>query len=150
MTDDLTQELARVARRPWFNRGGMVLAGIVLAIAGFIGGVHVQRAYGTGGAGQAGGAGQPGAGAQAAGGQAGGQRAGGSTSGTVKLVDGTTVYLLTADGTIVTVKTTDATAILTAAKGTVKDLKAGATVTAIGPTGTDGAVTATTLTQVAK
>ena len=64
----------------------------------------------------------------------------------VKLVDGDTIYLQTADGNVVTVKTDGKTTVSTAKKGKVSDVKAGESVTAQGATGADGTVTATSVT----
>jgi len=68
------------------------------------------------------------------------------TTGTVKLVDGDTIYLQTADGNVVTVKTDGKTTVSTAKKGKVSDVKAGESVTVQGATGADGTVTATSVT----
>jgi hypothetical protein len=57
-------------------------------------------------------------------------------SGKIKLVDGTTVYVETADGRIVTVKTTPTTVI--GSKVELKDLPAGASVTVQSAGGTGG------------
>jgi hypothetical protein len=150
--DDLTQELARAARTPWFNRGGVALAGLVLVIGGFLAGVQVQKAYGEPAGRGGNGATGSGLGAGRGGNFPGfgtGARAGAGTTGKVKLVDGTTVYVETADGTVVVVKTTDTTSVQLASKATVGQLKAGSTVTVQGPAGADGVVTATSVTQAA-
>jgi len=78
--------------------------------------------------------------------------AGGSgvTIGTVKLVDGDTIYVQTADGNVVTVKTDSKTTVSTAKKGKVSDVKAGQSVTVQGAAGTDGTVTATSVTAQPK
>ncbi|MFG1994746.1 hypothetical protein ACGFJ7_32705 [Actinoplanes sp. NPDC048988] len=73
-----------------------------------------------------------------------------ATTGTVKLVNGTTIYVETADGTVVTVKTDGRTKVSTATPGKVADVKAGQSVTVQGAAGTDGAVTATSVTASAK
>ena len=69
------------------------------------------------------------------------------TTGRIKLVDGTTLYVETADGTVVTVRTSGDTAVRTATAGKLKDVKAGDTVSVQGPAGADGTVTATTVTR---
>ena len=163
--DDLERELAANAPRQRVNRITVVLAGLLLVIGGFVAGSLVQKSVGSNnaaapangragqfgaggfGAGAGGGTGR-GGGTGQAGGQGGGTGAqpGAGTTGTVKLVDGTTIYLTTAAGEVVTVKTTGTTKVSTIQAGTLKNLKAGATVTVQGQTGTDGTVTATTVT----
>jgi hypothetical protein len=158
--DDLERELAAHAPRQRVNRITFVLAGLLLVIGGFIAGSLVQK--GIGGTGNSGattasngrsgnfGGGGFGAGSGPRGGtgQASGTGApsGAGTTGTVKLVDGTTIYLTTAAGEVVTVKTTGTTKVSTTQAGSLKNLKAGATVTVQGQTGADGTVTATTVT----
>jgi hypothetical protein len=161
--DDLAAELAKAAPRHWWNRGTLVLGGIALILAGFLGGIQVQKNYGTAatagaGAGRGAGAyglGGTGRGAGAYGGTNGFPGAPGvaattpaasGTTGTVKLVDGDTIYVQTADGTVVTVKTSGNTSVKTATTGTLKDVKAGESVTVQGAAGTDGTVTATSVT----
>jgi hypothetical protein len=68
----------------------------------------------------------------------------------VKLVDGSTIYVQTADGSLVTVKTTGRTSISTATRGTLKDVKAGDSVSVEGAAGTDGTVSATSVTATGK
>ncbi|GIF08016.1 hypothetical protein [Actinoplanes siamensis] len=68
----------------------------------------------------------------------------------MKLVNGTTIYLRTADGTVVTVNTDGGTTVSTARKGKLSDVKAGDSVTVRGAAGSDGAVTATSVTAQAK
>ncbi|RKR87685.1 hypothetical protein BDK92_1977 [Micromonospora pisi] len=166
---DLAGELAAVAGRRWWNRATLYLGAVVLLIGGFVGGVQVQKSYGdppgggpaaaTGRGGQrgAGGfAGFPGGGsanrpggtgtatgsAAAPGAEAG---AAPDTTGTVKLVDGGTVYLQTADGSLITVRTSADTAVAVARAGSLADLKPGDTVTVVGPNSA-GTVTATKVT----
>lgn len=161
--DDLAAALAKAAPRHWWNRGTIVLGALVLIAGGFIGGIQAQKAWGTstaatgragaftGGAGRTGGYGNFAGGGQFGGaGQNGGAAAPTATTGTVKLVDGDTIYVTTADGTTVIVKTTGKTTVSTAAKGSIKDVKAGQTVTVQGATGSDGSVTATSVTSTGK
>jgi hypothetical protein len=154
----------------------VLLGVAVLLVGGFVGGVQADRHWGAtkssdpaalinqfaarrgaqgggggfgGGFGGGQGAGQ-GAG-QAAGrgsGQRGGQAGagGGGTTGTVKLVDGSTLYVQTANG-IVRVKTTGSTKVTIAKKSSTKALKAGSPVTVQGSAGQDGTVTATSVDQ---
>ncbi|GAB1640245.1 hypothetical protein [Krasilnikovia sp. MM14-A1259] len=172
--DDLASELARVAPRPWWNRGTVALAAAALLLGGFIGGLQVQKQWGTSGAtagrggfgtgqGRGSGTGQnrgfgngpegPAAGQFGGGAPAGGAPAGGTgtaaapvTTGTVKLVDGSTIYVQTAGGDVLTVQTDAHTSISTATKSTVKNIKAGQSVTVQGPAGADGTVAATAVT----
>jgi hypothetical protein len=160
----LAAELAKAAPRRWWNRGTVVLAAITLLVGGFVGGLQAQKNWGTpdtptarpganfggqnrSGYGAAGGTPNFPAGAQAqAGGQARAGAAAGATTGKVKLVNGTTIYIETADGSVVTVKTDGKTTVSTAAKSKLTDVKAGQSVAIQGTTATDGTVTATTVT----
>ncbi len=158
--DDLAERLDAVAPRRWANRTTVALAGLVLLVAGFVGGAQVQKHWGTPAAGA--GARNPFANASAnpfAGGNFGGTGRGGTggtgtagggrggTTGTVKLVDGTTVYLTTADGQTVIIKTTPSTTVNLNQAGSLKDLTPGATVTIQGQTASDGSVNATSITK---
>jgi Domain of unknown function (DUF5666) len=173
--DGLAEELAHAAPKRWWNRGTVVLAGLVLLGGGFVGGLQVQKNYGTparatgfpagftagGGAGRYGGgaAGRGGAGAYgqtgggfgqgaqgAQGAQGGAAAASSGTTGTVKLVDGSTIYVQTADGNVVTVNTSGKTTVSAASKSTIKSIKAGQKVTVQGTAGSDGTVAATSVT----
>jgi hypothetical protein len=167
--DSLAGELAAAAPRRWWNRGTLVLGVVALLLAGFLGGIQVQKHYGTtnatagrAGAGAAGGgtgrfaggqAGYPGFGGAGRGGAtaAPAPAAGAAgTTGTVKLVDGTTLYVQTADGTVVTVRTSGNTAVRSAAKSSLKALKAGQAVTVAGAADAEGTVTATSVTATQK
>ena len=69
------------------------------------------------------------------------------TTGTVKLVDGANVYVTTSDGSIVKVTTTPTSKVATTTAAAVSDLKAGDTVVVQGATSADGSVAATSITQ---
>jgi hypothetical protein len=158
--DNLADELA--ARQPvrLTSRTTFALGGVVLIIGGFLGGVLVQKNFGTAstsaaaagaaagaaGRGGFGGAGGAGGGGQAVTGQA-GTGTGNATTGTVKMVDGTTVYLTTANGQLITVKTSSSTKVGVQQSGTLKDLPAGATVTVQGTADASGVITATQVTS---
>ncbi|MFJ1706697.1 hypothetical protein [Kitasatospora sp. NPDC088346] len=171
---DVTAELAAPPRRrlPWPT---LVLAGCVIATLSFAGGVWYQKENGPARSGQraaAGGPGQngqpggrrgggqngqyPGQGGQGGngqggngqnGGQGGNGQGGGFTRGTVKQVDGTTVYLTDAAGNTVKVTTGDATKVTVNKEGKVADLQPGQTVTVVGSKAADGGFTATQLTE---
>ncbi|WP_433717560.1 hypothetical protein ACQP2Y_25570 [Actinoplanes sp. CA-051413] len=152
--DGLASALAKAAPRRWWNRGTLVLGAFALLLGGFLGGLEVQKHYGTGTAAAT--AGRTGA---RTGGFPGGAFGGGAaptaaapaaagpTTGKVKLVNGTTVYVEKADGEVVTVRTGAGTTVQSATKGKLKDLKAGDTVSVQGTADTEGTVTATTVTE---
>jgi Cu/Ag efflux protein CusF len=149
--DDLTERVAALAPRP-VPRATLALVGLVVLVSGFVGGILVQKSYGQAAPAAAGSnvpANLPAGGAfQGQGGQGrGNQSASASaTTGTVKLVDGTTVYLTLANGDIATVKTSNSTAVAVQQAAALKDLKVGQSVTVQGTAGTDGIITATTVT----
>jgi hypothetical protein len=174
--DDLSDQLAARAPRRYHTRATVVLAALVLLAGGFLAGAQVQKHFGTaaggsgrtangsnlagaggagfgggGFAGRQGGTGRGGAGATGAGAPIGGAPVGGAaantTTGTVKLVDGTTVYIQTPDGNVVTVKTNGSTSVQVAQNGALSDLTPGAQVTVEGSAGSDGTVTATKVTK---
>jgi hypothetical protein len=158
--NDFAAELAKAAPRRWWNRGTLVLGAVALMLGGFLGGLQVQKHYGTGttaatarpgaGAGVGARGGFPGGGAFGGGAAptaAASAAAAAPTTGTVKLVNGTTLYVETADGTVVTVRTSGRTTVQSATKGKLKDVKAGDTVSVQGAADTEGTVTATTVTE---
>jgi hypothetical protein len=161
--DDLSERLDAVAPRRWANRTTVALTGLVLLVAGFVGGAQVQKHWGTPAAGTGGRATNPFANATAnpfAGGNfggtgrtgtgtgaTGGTRGAAGTTGTVKLVDGTTIYLTTSDGQTLIIKTTPSTTVNVNQPGALKDLTPGATVTVQGQTGSDGSISASTITK---
>ena len=160
--DDLAERLDAVAPRRWANRTTVALTGLVLLVGGFVAGAQVQKHWGTTAASSGARGNNPFANASAnpfAGGNFGGGtgRGGtgtgttggtrGGTTGTVKLVDGTTIYLTTADGQTLIVKTTPSTTVSVNQAGTLKDLAPGATVTIQGQTGSDGSLSATSITK---
>ncbi|MFF3859560.1 DUF5666 domain-containing protein [Streptomyces sp. NPDC002209] len=82
------------------------------------------------------------------GGATGGPGAGGGvTTGTVRLVDGTTLYVTDAQGNVVKVTTDSNTQITQAKAGKVSDLQPGQTVTVRGSLNDSGDVAATTVAQ---
>jgi hypothetical protein len=71
----------------------------------------------------------------------------GGTAGTIDHVDGTDVYVKTQDGRTIKVSTSDTTQVRITQEGKLSDLKSGDTVVVQGSTGSDGTVTAQTITQ---
>jgi K+/H+ antiporter YhaU regulatory subunit KhtT len=65
----------------------------------------------------------------------------------VKLVDGTNVYVVDAQGKTTKVATTSTSKISTTQPSSLSALKAGDTVTVVGTTGSDGTVTAASITS---
>ncbi|WP_073818025.1 DUF5666 domain-containing protein [Kitasatospora sp. CB01950] len=162
---DITAELAAPPRRklPWPT---LALAGGLIAVLSFAGGVWYQKDNGPANGGtrasggqqypggqngqQSGrrGTGQGGYGGGQNGQQGGGQFPGGGfTRGTVKSVDGDTVYLTDANGNTVKVTTGDSTKVTTTKEGKVGDLQPGQSVTVLGSKGADGSYSATQLTE---
>ncbi|WP_395295076.1 hypothetical protein ACF9IK_17190 [Kitasatospora hibisci] len=158
---DVTAELAAPPRRklPWLS---LALGGAVIATAAFAGGVWYEKDNGSGGSGRAVAGGQqprgtgatPGAPGQnggrrgGQGGQGNGQGGqGGFTRGTVKAVDGTTVYLTDANGNTVKVTTGDATKVQLNKEGKVADLQPGQSVTVVGTPDANGGYAASQLVE---
>ncbi|MFI1577897.1 hypothetical protein [Embleya sp. NPDC020630] len=160
---DVADELAAPPRRRLPALTLALGAGVLLS-AGFLAGVEVQKDHAGGGTGQstaqqganpftartAGGGGtQPGAGRPAGGTTPGAGSGAGSdlTTGTVKVVDDSFIYVSDSAGNIVKVKTDAGTKIQVTRDGRTVDLKPGDTVVVRGATGADGAVTATSVAQ---
>ncbi len=146
---DLNAEMRRAAKP--FSRTTLVLAGLVAFAIAFGGGAWTHAAFGSSTpstpARQAGGT--PGGQQAGAGQQGGGFRGGRGTTGTVDRVDGTTVYVKTAQGDDVKVSTSDSTTVGVTQQGKLSDLKPGATVVVQGQAGSDGTVAAQAITQQA-
>lgn len=164
---DVADELAAPPRRKLPAMTLALGAGAFLAV-GFLAGVEVQKdhdggaspaadgaragaqpgggtPYGgraSGGAAQA----QPGGAAQPGAGQTGGA-ASAVTTGTVKVVDDSFIYVSDSTGNIVKVKTDAGTKIQVTRDGRTVDLKPGDTVVVRGETGADGSVAATAVTE---
>jgi hypothetical protein len=153
--DDLSAELAKRAPRGRAGRTTLALGSAVLIVAGFLGGVVVQKNWGTAstaaaanagtGNGGTGFAGRGGAGTASV--APGGQRGANTpTTGTVKFVDGTTIYLTNAAGETITVKTNGTTTIRTEQPTALADIPIGATVSVQGSADAQGTITASQLT----
>jgi hypothetical protein len=160
--DELT---AVLTRRPRAKLPSLtvVLVVIVVASAGFIGGIMVGKHYGSSsssslasrfGAFAAAGASPAGGTASGArtgfggsGGGFGGLAGGNATVGTIKLVDGSTVYVQTSAGDIVQVSTSSGTKVTVSSTVPVKDLRPGETVIVEGSKNSSGGVSATSISQ---
>ncbi|WP_199239543.1 hypothetical protein [Streptomyces sp. ICBB 8177] len=164
---DISAELAAPPRRklPWLT---LALSGAVVAALAFAGGALVEKsdlngsghaggtfaagargATGTGsGTGAYGAAGRfGGSGASAGAGRSGSGSGSGLTMGTVKLVDGSTIYVTDAQGDIVKVTTGKSTQVTEAKPGRTSDLQPGQTVTVRGTQDSSGDIAATTVTE---
>lgn len=167
-TDDLGAALAARPGRARLPRLTMMLAAAVLIGGGFLGGVQVGKqsasasttglpaglaggslpSFARSGLTPGGGSGAPAGGSSGAGaGGFGGLGAGSGTFGTVKLVDGSTIYVQSISGGIIRVTTSPSTKIQISATGQVKDLRPGQTVTVQGTRHGSGVVAATSVTQ---
>jgi hypothetical protein len=152
ISDEQVGELATPApdagRSRWrrLPSTGWVLGCLVLAATGFAGGVLEAKHTGATSATTAGATGARTGGA-AAPGAAGAAPGTAPTIGTVKLVDGSTIYLTTLNGSVVKVTTSGTTKLNVSATGKASDLKAGATITVAGTTDASGNITATAVTQ---
>lgn len=160
--DDEDELTAVLTRRPRAKLPSLtlVLAAVVVASAGFLGGIAVGKHYGSSGSGSAAsefsrfaarataGAGSgSGTGLGGLGGGGGGFAAGNATTGTIKLIDGSTVYVQTLEGDIVQVSTSAGTKVTVSSTVPVKDLKPGETVIVEGSKNSSGGVTATSISQ---
>ncbi|HEX7307357.1 hypothetical protein [Lentzea sp.] len=150
LENDISAQLKE--RKAGFGKTTVVLGVAALAIVAFVGGVFVQKSFGStqtptrqNAAGRQfpGGNGTPPSGAQ--------QRPNGGfgrgTVGTVDHVDGTTVYVKTQNGQVVKVSTSDSTKVEITSEGKLTDLKAGQQVVVQGQAGQDGTVNGQTITQ---
>ena len=158
-TDDLSTELATAAGKHWRNRGTATLGVLALLVVGFLGGVLVQKNFGASTSSTTNAARRTGltAGSFPGGFQRGtgtgtGTGAGTGTggraeTGTIVLVDGTTIYVKLDSGDTVTVKTSSDTKVSLTSTTKVGSLKTGQQVTFAGSTDTStGTVTATSVT----
>jgi len=167
--DDLTVVLTRRPRAKLPSLT-LVLAAVVVASAGFLGGALVGKHYGSSGSGNlaaafsrlagtrasatasagsgSGGTGTgSGSGFGFGGGRGGAFGAGSATIGTIKLIDGRTVYVQTTAGDIVQVATSAGTKVTISSAVPVKDLQPGETVIVEGSKNSSGAIAATSISQ---
>src|SRR5580700_9880808 len=147
LDDDDAELTAVLTRRPRAKLPSLtlILAAIVVASAGFLGGALVGKHYGSSGSsnlaafrGLA--AARAGASSSASAGTGTGSRSGfpggaggafgggNATIGTIKLIDGATVYVQTTAGDIVQVATSSGTKVTVSSTVPVKDLRPGETV----------------------
>lgn len=150
--DEMSAQLPGRLRRLAAPSTRTVLVSLMLVAVGFGGGVLEARHKGvtvgssSATAGFAGAAAGRTAAAGAPGGT-GGQ--GGMTFGTVKLVDGDTLYITTTNGSVVKVTTSKTTKVQVSKTSTSGDLKAGASVVVQGTADASGNVTAISISQSA-
>ena len=154
-------DLLPAQRRKGVPRATAILGVGLLAAATFLAGIEAQKQWGgsssSGGLGARGaafgagaGTGTTGAnggtqGARGTGGGFFGRGGGGFTAGTVKLVQGSTIYVTTTNGNVVKVSVPASTAITKSVTTKVSGVHPGDTVTAIGTTSSDGVIKATSL-----
>jgi hypothetical protein len=167
---DLNQALAAVAPRRWWNRTTVGLLGLALLAGGFVGGVQAHERWGTGetqagrvpgGAGLPSGFGGEPGGSPGPGGpggrpeasrsgpapvQGGAQAAMGATVGTVKMVDGATLYVQTDAGETITVRTGADTTVKVSQTASVESITSGLPVTVEGVPDAEGIISATAIT----
>ena len=163
--DDDAELTAVLTRRPRAKLPSLtlVLAAIVVASAGFLGGALVGKHYGSSSSGslaaefsrlagaRASASASPGSSAGSGSGFAG--RGGGlfgggnATVGSIKLIDGNTVYVQTTAGDIVQVTTSAGTKVTVSSTVPVKDLRPGETVIVEGSKNSSGAIAATSISQ---
>jgi hypothetical protein len=145
--DDLAAVLTRRPRAKLPSLT-LVLAALVVASAGFLGGIVVGKHYGSSGSSSAASAFRRfAAGASATAGTGRGFAAGNATIGTIKLIDGSTVYVQTSGGDIVQVATSAGTKVTASSTVRVKDLQPGETVIVEGSKNSTGGVTAASISQ---
>ncbi|MDX6257468.1 MAG: hypothetical protein QOJ11_3802 [Frankiales bacterium] len=127
----------------------LVLTCLILVAVGYLGGILEAKHTGTTSASAGGGAalGARTGAAPTAAGAAPTTATQSSIVGTVKLVDGSTIYLTESDGSVVKVTTSGATKLSVSATGSAKDLKTGSTIVVTGPTDASGGINATAVTQ---
>lgn len=139
--DDLNSAIAQAAPRRWWNTTTLVLMGVVLLVAGVLGGAQMQKHWGS----------SPAADSPAGPANPGfpGQNRSGTpqnTEGTITRVDGTTIYLQTSTNETITVRASDATTVSKATTATLTDLTAGLKITVQGLPDSSGVVAATAIT----
>jgi hypothetical protein len=161
--DDDTELTAVLTRRPRAKLPSLtlILTAVVVASVGFLGGALVGKHYASSSSGNLAATFSRLAGARASAtasagtgsgtgfaGRGGGLFGGGNaTIGTIKLVDGHTVYVQTTEGDIVQVATSAGTRVTVSSTVPVKDLQPGETVIVEGSKNSSGAIAATSISQ---
>ena len=149
------EELPRRPRRRLFGKGGnpifLALLGVLLIACGFIGGVLIEKGETSSSTGSGAAASlasrfralRGGTGSTATGGSAGASSGFvRPTAGTVAYLAGSTLYVTNSEGNTVKVNTSVATSVTETVKTKVKSIHPGETVTVTGATGSNGAVSA--------
>jgi pectate lyase len=130
---------------------GLLTSLLVLALVaglGFLGGVKLQKdRAGTTSAARPAGFAFAGAGGRQGGGAAGGAGAAGTTAGTVKLVDGSSIYVTDQNGDVIKITTSPASKVRKMNDAAVGDVRPGDSVFVQGPAGSDGSVAALSVTD---
>jgi hypothetical protein len=166
LDDDDAELTAVLTRRPRAKLPSLtlILAAIVVASAGFLGGALTGKHYGSSGSSNlaafrglaaarasASSSASPGTGTGSRsgfpGGAGGALGGGNATIGTIKLIDGGTVYVQTTAGDIVQVATSAGTKVTVSSTVPVKDLQPGETVIVQGSKNSSGAIAATSISQ---
>lgn len=164
---DVSDEIAAPPRRK-LPVPTLVLSGLVIAALGFTGGLFVGKdsssgsknsagsgqfpGRGQGGYGPGGRSGEGGFGGQNGGGQSGGQgapggTAGNFTAGTITGISGDTVTVKDMSGQTVKIKIGGSTTIKVTKDGKTTDLKSGQSIVVRGTKGSDGTLTAKSVTE---
>ena len=141
-----------------FTRTSLVLSFVLVLGVGFAMGARVQKSQAPAAAANAGAgltsnrAGRTGTGTGATAGTGSGAGAGfgagaGNTIGSVKLVDGASVYIQTTAGDVIKVTPGTGAPVLVSKAGTVADLKPGDTIIVQGAADADGSIAATSITS---
>ncbi len=171
--DDMEKMPTRASRRI-VTAWTVVFAALVVAGAGFVAGIQMEkhnepaatglpagfRGFGNGGAGlptgqfpgaatgqlPGGATNAPTAGA-GSGATGNGATGNAGTTGKVKLVDGANVYITTSDGSTVKVATSSSSKVSKSVDVALSDLKAGDTIVVQGTTGADGTIAASSINQ---
>ena len=145
------EELPRRPRRRLFTPIPLALLGVLLTACGFIGGVLIEKGQNSSST-----TGAPSSLASrfaalrgaASGGGAGGAATGSTggftrpTAGTVAYLAGSTLYVTNSEGNTIKVSTNAGTSVTKPVAGTVKGIHPGETVTVTGAAGSDGAISA--------
>jgi hypothetical protein len=157
-SEDLATEILRRRRK----RLPLVTAALALAVAvgaGIVGGIEIQKHWGSSSSGSSAGgassfaslrsqfASRFGSGGRGGfGGFGGAGAAGGSaTVGTVTLIKGSTLYVTDASGNTVMVKTSPGSRVTKTVSGTIQTVHPGDTVTVVGQASSNGTVTASSI-----